>query len=113
MFITADFRSSHAPWTHRWYMELQHLANEFGIRLDISHFPPGTSKWTQVDHRMVCSLICHCQGRPVMSREVVVNLITPTTTATGLEISMVHDAHLYPIDKEVSTSETDFAKNII
>jgi len=65
---------------------LQRLANETGLRITVGHFPPGTSKWNKIEHRMFSHISMNWRGKPLVSHEVIVNLIASTTTQTGLKI---------------------------
>ena len=83
LLITADGGGSNGSRCRLWKVELQRLANETGLRISVCHFPPGTSKWNKIEHRMFCHITENWRGRPLVSREVVVNLIGHTTTTTG------------------------------
>ena len=86
-------------------MELQKLADEIGRRISVCHFPPGTSKWNKIEHRMFCHITENWRGRPLVSREVVVNLIGHTTTQTGLEIHSELNEKNYPTGREVKEQQ--------
>ena len=86
-------------------MELQRLADEIGLRISVCHFPPGTSKWNKIEHRMFCHITENWRGRPLVSREVVVNLIGSTTTKAGLEIGAELDGGSYPVGREVTDQQ--------
>ena len=88
-----------------WKTELQKLATEIGLKIKVCHFPPGTSKWNKIEHRMFCHITENWRGRPLVSREVVVNLIGNTTTKTGLTIQAKLDKHSYPIGQKISDEE--------
>ena len=92
-------------------MELQRLANELGLAISVCHFPPGTSKWNKIEHRMFCHITENWRGRPLVSREAVVNLIGNTTTKGGLEIQAELDEGSYPTGREVT--EDQMAKIVI
>jgi hypothetical protein len=83
LLITADGGGSNGSRCRLWKVEWQRLADETGLRISVCHFPPGTSKWNKIEHRMFCHITEHWRGRPLVSREVVVNLIGHTTTTTG------------------------------
>src|SRR5439155_10584378 len=85
LLITADGGGSNGSRCRLWKVELQRLADETGLRISVCHFPPGTSKWNKIEHRMFCHITENWRGRPLVSREVVVNLIGHTTT-TGVVI---------------------------
>jgi Rhodopirellula transposase DDE domain len=88
-------------------VELQRWADETGLRLSVSHFPPGTSKWNKIEHRMFCHITENWRGRPLVSREVVVNLIGHTTTKAGLEIRAALDENRYPTGREVTEEQME------
>jgi hypothetical protein len=96
LLVTADGGGSNGSRTRLWKFELQQLADELGITVHVCHFPPGTSKWNKIEHRMFCHISQNWRGRPLTSREVVVNLISQTTTAQGLAIQAVLDEKPYP-----------------
>ncbi len=83
LLITADGGGSNGSRCRLWKVALQRLADETGLRISVCHFPPGTRKWNTIEHRMFCHITEHWRGRPLVSREVVVNLIGHTTTTTG------------------------------
>jgi len=76
-----------------WKFELQKLANELGLTIHVCHFPPGTSKWNKIEHRMFCHITQNWLGRPLTTWEVVVNLISNAKTGKGLEVKAVLDAN--------------------
>ena len=84
LLITADGGGSHGSRCRLWQVELQGLADEIGLCISVCHFPPGTSKWNKIEHRMFGHITENWRGRPLVSREVVVNLIGHTTTKTGV-----------------------------
>ena len=88
-----------------WKVELQKLADELGLNLQVCHFPPGTSKWNKIEHRMFCHITKNWRGRPLLSRRVVVNLIGRTTTTEGLRIKAKLDTQRYPLKIQVSDEE--------
>jgi len=85
-----------------WKVELQQLADEIGVAIYVRHFPPGTSKWNKIEHRMFCHITENWRGRPLISHAVVVNLIGHTTTTTGLTIQAALDKNIYPTGIKVS-----------
>jgi Rhodopirellula transposase DDE domain len=95
LLITADGGGSNGTRNRLWKVCLQHLADETGLRVGVCHFPPGTSKWNKIEHRMFCHITQNWRGRPLTSREVVVNLIGNTRTKTGLEIHSELDESAY------------------
>ena len=83
-------------------VELQRLVDEIGLGISVCHFPPGTSKWNKIEHRMFCYITENWSGRPLVSREVVVNLIDHRTTKTELAIRSELDENSYPTGREVT-----------
>src|SRR5512147_133974 len=107
LLITADGGGSNGSRCRLWKVELQGLADEIGLRIAVCHFPPGTSKWNKIEHRMVCHITENGRSRPLVSREVVVNLIGHTTTKTGLAIRSELDEGNYPTGREVSDEQME------
>ncbi len=95
LLITADAGGSNGYRLKLWKRELQKLADETGLNLTIRHLPPGTSKWNKIEHRMFCHITANWRGRPLSSREVVVNLIANTSTQKGLTIQADLDLGTY------------------
>ena len=107
LLITADGGGSNGSRCRLWKVELQGLADEIGLRISVCHFPPGTSKWNKIEHRMFCHVTENWRGRPLVSREVVVNLIGHTTTKEGLSIRSELDANSYPLGRKVTEGQMD------
>src|SRR6266851_2666641 len=105
LLITADGGGSNASRNRLWKVELQKLADEIGVTIYVRHFPPGTSKWNKIEHRMFCHITENWRGRPLISHEVVVNLIGHTTTNTGLIIQAALDKNAYPTGIKVSRED--------
>jgi hypothetical protein len=105
LLITADGGGSNGSRNRLWKMELQKLADDIGLRISVGHFPPGTSKWNKIEHCMFCHITENWRGRPLVSREVVVNLIGHTTTQTGREIQSELNEHSYPTGREVTEQQ--------
>src|SRR2546421_128938 len=105
VLITADGGGSNASRNRLWKVELQKLADEIGIAIYVRHFPPGTSKWNKIEHRMFCHITENWRGRPLISHAVVVNVIGHTTTNTGLTIQAALDKHACPTGMKVSTED--------
>lgn len=105
LLITADGGGSNGSRSRLWKLELQRLVDETGLAVTVCHFPPGTSKWNKIEHRMFSHITKNWRGRPLMSHEVIVNLIANTTTAAGLEIQAALDSREYPIGIKVSNEE--------
>jgi hypothetical protein len=104
LFITADGGGSNSSRARRWKTELQRLADETGLRITVGHFPPGTSKWNQIEHRMFCHITQNWRGRPLVSHEVIVRLIGSTTTRAGLTIRADLDPGTYPTGVKVTAA---------
>ena len=107
LLITADGGGSNGSRCRLWKVELQRLADETGLRISVCHFPPGTSKWNKIEHRMFCHITENWRGRPLVSREVVVHLIGHTTTKTGLAIRSELDENSYPTGREVTDPQME------
>jgi hypothetical protein len=105
LLITADCGGSNGYRVRLWRVQLQTLADDLGMVIQVCHFPPGTSKWNKIEHRMFCHITQNWRGRPLVSREVVVNLIGNTTTAQGLRIQAQLDERDYPAGIKVSDQE--------
>jgi transposase len=105
LLITADSGGSNSVRARLWKRELQGLADASGLRVGVSHLPPGTSKWNKIEHRMFCHITANWRGKPLESREVIVSLIGATTTAQGLCIQAALDASQYPTGVKVSETE--------
>ena len=93
--ITADSGGSNNPSTRLWRCELQRLADATGLRIRVCHFPPGTSKWNKIEHRMFSFVSLNWRGKPLESLEVIINLIAGTTTNTGLKLYARLDDQTY------------------
>jgi hypothetical protein len=109
--ITADSGGSNNPRTRLWRHELQRLAGTTGLRIRVCHFPPGTSKWNKIEHRLFSFVSLNWRGKPLESLEVVVNLIASTTTNTGLKVYAQLDPDSYERGIEI-TDEQLAAVNI-
>jgi transposase len=103
--ITADCGGSNGNRTRLWKLELQTLADETGLRVSVCHFPPGTSKWNKIEHRLFSFITKNWRGRPLVSLETIVNLIAATTTRSGLEVYARLDEGTYPDKIKVSDAE--------
>jgi hypothetical protein len=104
LLITADCGGSNSSRTRLWKVALQELADDLGVRLTVCHFPPGTSKWNKIEHRMFCHITRNWRGRPLTDYAVIVQLIGNTRTTAGLKICSELDDHVYPL-KEAATAE--------
>jgi hypothetical protein len=107
LLITADGGGSNGSRNRLWKVALQGLANETGLRISVCHFPPGTSKWNKIEHRMFSHISMNWRGKPLTSHEVIVNLIAHTTTQTGLMIRAALDSRQYPTGVKVSDQELE------
>ena len=105
VLITADSGGSNSPRTRLWRTELQRLANKTGLIVEVCHFPPGTSKWNKIEHKLFCHITRNWQGVPLETLEVVVNLIGNTRTASGLEVHAWIDTRNYEKARKVSEKE--------
>jgi len=110
LLITADGGGSNGYRPRAWKFHLQEFANDTGLQIRVAHFPPGTSKWNKIEHRMFCHITQNWRGRPLTTREVVVNLIASTTTKTGLRIKADLDTGRYPKGEEISDDEMEKIK---
>ena len=102
LLITADGGGSNSSRNRMWKLELQRLADELGLKISVCHFPPGTSKWNKIEHRMFCHITRNWRGRPLVSCRVIVELIAATTTRAGLKIRSRIDDNEYPLGVKVS-----------
>ena len=107
LLVTADGGGSNGSRSRLWKLELQHLADELGLHVSVCHFPPGTSKWNKIEHRMFCHITENWRGQPLVSHEVVVNLIGATTTNAGLAIRSELDEGSYPTGRKVTNEQMD------
>jgi len=105
LLITADCGGSNSPRTRLWRWALQQFANETGMKIELCHYPPGTSNWNKIEHRLFCHITRNWQGVPLESHEVVVNLIGATRTDEGLEVHAWLDESEYEKRKQVSDEQ--------
>ena len=103
--ITADCGGSNGPQVKLWKRELQRLANETGLKIRVTHLPPGTSKWNRIEHRLFAFITMNWRGKPLVSHQVIIQLIGATTTETGLKVCCEIDGNRYPKGVEVSDEE--------
>lgn len=113
IMITADCGGSNGYKVRLWKIELQNLANEINKEIQVLHFPPGTSKWNKIEHRMFSYISQNWRGRPLITRETVVNLIAATTTRTGLNIKAMLDNNIYQKGIKITKRQVDKECNII
>jgi Rhodopirellula transposase DDE domain len=107
LLITADGGGSNGPRNRLWKSELQELADDLGVAIEVCHFPPGTSKWNKIEHRVFCHITRRWRAQPLESYEIVVALIGATRTDTGLEVHATLDERAYP--KGLQVSDADYA----
>lgn len=105
LLIMADGGGSNGSRCRLWKVALQDLADRLGMRLHVCHFPPGTSKWNKIEHRLFCHITQNWRGRPLVSHEVIINLIAHTAMAQGLHIEAELDTGHYPTGIKVSDQE--------
>jgi hypothetical protein len=103
--ITADGGGSNGARVKLWKRELQCFANETGLSVTVTHLPPGTSKWNKIEHRLFAFITQNWRGKPLVNHEVIVQLISATTTETGLQVCCEIDASLYPKGVKVTKQE--------
>jgi len=106
--ITADCGGSNGARVRLWKVELQKLADESGLVINVHHYPPGTSKWNKIEHRLFCHITQNWRGRPLTDRLAVVELIGATTTTTGLKVESVLDTSHY--QKGIKVSDAEMAR---
>lgn len=107
VLITADSGGSNSPRTHLWLWELQRLANATGMIFEACHYPPGTSKWNKIEHRLFCHITRNWQGVPLETLEIVVNLIGSTKTEEGLEVHAWLDEKKYEKGRKITAKELE------
>ena len=105
LLITADGGGSNGSRVRLWKIELQKLANELGIPITVCHLPPGTSKWNKIEHRLFSFITGNWRGKPLISHQVIVELIAATTTKTGLTVRCQLDPNTYPAGIKVPDAE--------
>jgi hypothetical protein len=103
--ITADSGSSNSCRSRLWKTELQRLADHTGLQITVCHYPPGTSKWNRIEHRLFSFISINWRGKPLVSHEVIINLIAATTTKTGLTVYARLDDRDYPKGIEISDAD--------
>ena len=105
LLITADGGGSNGYRLRLWKLELQQLADQTGLSIAVCHFPPGTSKWNKVEHRLFSFISSNWRGEPLRDYQTVVRLIASTTTAKGLTVTCRLDRRRYPQGREVTEEE--------
>lgn len=112
LLITADGGGSNGSRVRLWKKELQKLANDTGLTISVCHLPPGTSKWNKIEHRLFSFITQNWRGKPLISHEVIVNLIAATRTKKGLKVNCELDTNSYPKGVKVSKHEME-ALNLV
>ncbi len=102
LLITADSGGSNGARVRLWKWELQQLADETGLEISVCHFPPGTSKWNKIEHRLFSFISQNWRGQPLISHQVIIDLIAATTTTTGLTVKSKLDTNLYQQGLKIS-----------
>lgn len=105
LMITADGGGSNNYRSRLWKVALQELANQLGFKLKVCHFPPGTSKWNKIEHRLFSYITSNWRGQPLVDLQTIVNLIASTTTKTGLRVEAAVDTNVYKTGTKVSDEE--------
>jgi Rhodopirellula transposase DDE domain len=107
LLITADCGGANGNRTRLWKVELQKLADQLGMPISVCHFPPGTSKWNRIEHRLFSHISMNWRGQPLISHQVIISLIAATTTRSGLKVHARLDQSHYP--KKIRVSDRDLA----
>jgi hypothetical protein len=107
LLVTADAGGSNGYRVRLWKLELQKLADETGLEIAVCHFPPGTSKWNKIEHRLFSAISQNWRGKPLVSHEVIVKLIAATTTRTGLRVRSELDTNAYPAGVSVGDADME------
>jgi transposase len=105
LYINSDNGGSNGSRNRLWKKQLQQMADITGLEIHVSHFPPGTSKWNKIEHRMFCYISKNWKGQPLISIETIVNLISSTTTSKGLKIVCKRDDNKYELGQKVTDEE--------
>ena len=105
VLITADSGGSNSRRSRLWKLKLQEFADEIGKSIEVCHFPPGTSKWNKIEHRVFCHITSNWRGQPLETHQIVVDLIGSTRTKTGLIVQAKLDANTYPKGRKVTQAE--------
>ena len=105
LLITADGGGSNSSRSRLWKKELQKLSNETGLQLEVCHFPPATSKWNKIEHRLFSYIAQNWRGKPLLSYEIIVSLIGSTTTKTGLKVICELNENKYKTGIKVTDKE--------
>jgi hypothetical protein len=105
LLVTPDGGGSNGSRVRLWKWELQRLADETGLEIRVCHFPPGTSKWNKIEHRLFSFISQNWRGKPLVSYAVILSLIAATTTETGLTVESYLDTNTYPAGRKVSDED--------
>jgi hypothetical protein len=105
LLISADAGGSNGPRLRAWKVHLQELATDLNVPITVCHYPPGTSKWNKIEHRLFSFISLNWKGQPLVSYEAVVNLIGHTRTSRGLKVKAVLDTHTYDTGRPVAYEE--------
>ena len=105
LFITADGGGSNSSRSRLWKYCLQEFADESGLTIHMSHFPPGTSKWNKIEHRLFNHISMNWKGQPLTSLDVIINLIGHTTSSTGLKVYAMEDHNTYPTKRKITDEQ--------
>jgi transposase len=105
LLVMADAGGSNGPRIRLWRVELQRLADELRVPITVCHFPPGTSKWNKIEHRLLSFISMNWRGKPLLSYQVIVNLIAATTTLAGLRVEAALDRNRYPAGVKVPDAD--------
>ena len=108
LYITADGGGSNSSRSRLWKAELQAFANETGLEISVSHYPPGTSKWNKIEHKLFSYISMNWKAKPLINVQFVIDLIASTTTKKGLKVKAKLDARKY--EKGIKISDKEFEK---
>ena len=107
LLITADCGGSNGSRVRLWKTELQKLTDEIGLEISVCHFPPGTSKWNKIEHRLFSQITLNWRGKPLTSYEVIINLIAATKNSKGLEVKCMLDTNKYPTGTKIEKKQVE------
>ena len=107
LLICADGGGSNGSRVRAWKIEMARFASDTGLKVTVCHLPPGTSKWNKIEHRLFSQITMNWRGRPLISHQVIVDLIAATTTITGLTVQCVLDTNEYPIGVKYTNADID------
>jgi len=107
IFVTADGGGSNGSRNRLWKYCLQEFSDESRLTIHVSHFPPGTSKWNKIEHRLFNHISMNWKGQPLVSMDVIINLIGNTTSQTGLQVYAMEDRNTYPTKRKISDGEME------